>query len=242
MTIRRTTIAMVLVSVALLAAHIATRAVALSDPQIGETQFALLALFDSNNERSLPTAWSLLLLASIIGTAVAISIAGRSDRRMSRWWLGVAIVFGVMFVDEAASIHELLNLPMHELLGVDQERLFDSGILVFAWTIPGVILVAVVAGLFVPFIRALPRDTRWAAGIGVGVYLLGAVGLELAWGALARTIQAVFAEKASLAFDVLSGIEELFEMLGAVLIWRALAQQLMRHVAVEQFFAAIPRR
>ena len=54
-----------------------------------------------------------------------------------------------MAFDDAVGIHELVNRPMRAL--------FDAPDFVAAWTVVGGLVVAGLAALFLPFLRALPR-------------------------------------------------------------------------------------
>lgn len=98
----------------------------------------LIPLFRFSNEANVPTLYSsfALLFSSILLTIIAI--AHRKNGSAYLWWLGLAMIFLFLSIDEIASIHELLGKPVRESLGT-------SGLLFYAWLIPyGIALIVFV--------------------------------------------------------------------------------------------------
>ena len=130
----------------------------------------LLPLFDFNGEANLPTLFSVLLLAT---AAALLFLLGATDARATRrgwYWLGAVFVF--LALDEGAGIHDGLALPLRLLFGTD-------GVLYFAWVIPYALLAGAVFLTSIPLLRRLPAVTRNLFLLAGGLYVGGALGMEL---------------------------------------------------------------
>jgi hypothetical protein len=165
---------------------------------------------DVGTEGSVAAWLSSSALLGCAGAIIGIARRDRPDRR--RGWRALAAVFVLLSVDEAASIHEKAIDPLQESLGT-------SGPLLYAWVIPGAVVV-VVAGLgFVPFLRSLDR---WASAAFIGsacLYVGGALGFEVLSGALAPAPGQV-----DLVYSAVATAEELLEMVGITTFLAALAR------------------
>ncbi len=218
--IQRLTVILLALVGLLLTLHVLSRAALRSGFGWPATVSGLFGAMDMDAENTLPTVVTTGILGAIAVAAVVIGRAGRSRSQPGyRWWYGVAAVFGYLAIDEALALHELAFEPAQALLGV------TSGPFLFAWVVPAGLAVIVVGILFLRFSIGLPPDTRRAAGIGGAVYLAGALGMEMVAASLVGVLPAGF------AFELLSGIEESLELIGAVLVLRALLLHLERHVA-----------
>ena len=90
-------------------------------------------------EANVPTLYSSVALLSSSMLLAFIALAHKRNGSSSLPWVGLALVFLFLSVDEIASIHEKLGGPVRELLGT-------SGLLYFAWFIPyGIALLVFVA-------------------------------------------------------------------------------------------------
>lgn len=179
----------------------------------------LIPLFSVREERSVPTAFSCLLLLLI---AVLLALIGAGGRQCPgtghRWWIALAFVFLFLALDESLSFHEKLNRP----LGAARDL---SGAFYFAWVIPYSIMVGVLGLLSIRFLRSLPSQTRRRMLLAAALYLGGAVGMEMAGGAVASRTES---EK-TLLYDSMIVIEESLEMAGMLVMSHAL----MRHIQSE---------
>jgi len=91
------------------------------------------SVFHLGNEGTLPTVYStFLLLFSAILLAVIGQVLHTSDRRSSRHWFGLAVVFTFLAVDEAVEIHERIIEPLHSATDA-------TGLLYYTWVIPSTI-------------------------------------------------------------------------------------------------------
>ena len=126
-------------------------------------------LFNMSEEANVPTWWSSALLLSC---ALWLFIVARSEAGTARKaWIGLAIGFAYISLDETAGFHEFANLAAD--LG---------GLFTFAWVIPGTLVVVVVGVALLPFVRSLPPSTRRRFLLAGAVYVTGALGVEMLLG------------------------------------------------------------
>ncbi|MGE5927321.1 MAG: hypothetical protein ACM357_08200 [Gemmatimonadota bacterium] len=183
-------------------------------------QLGLFRLFNLNEEGNVPTwfaATTLLLSAGLF--AIIWRTARATGERYARHWGFLALVFLFIAIDEAASIHELLILPLRELLSAE-------GALYFAWVVPYGIAVVCFALVYAPFLLAIPRRTAlglMAAGL---VFVSGALGMEMAspW-------VYDWTGEVTLPMFVMLLVEETLEMLGVAILVHALLDFLARRDA-----------
>ena len=139
------------------------------------------ALVDLNGEGNLPAWYQAALLlacaAGLAGIGAARPGAGPGGRFPYRWaWRGLAAVFLYLALDEAISIHERAVLPLRRLAfgGTPFE---DVG-----WVFPAAALGAALGVALLRFLVHLPGPTRRAFALAAGLYLAGAIGMEVAGG------------------------------------------------------------
>jgi hypothetical protein len=102
-------------------------------------------------------------------------------------------------LDEAAEIHEHLG----GLVGT-------HGILYFDWVIPAAAVVVVLAAVYLPFMRALPRITRNRLVLAAAIYIGGALVMELPLGWWTERHG-----NDGLGYALIDWVEETLEMAGA---------------------------
>jgi hypothetical protein len=178
-----------------------------SDAPVVESLVALLSLSD---EANVPTwyASALLLGCALLRRAIAIDVrARRGPHRIH--WLVLAAGFYYMSLDEAVELHEHLG----GLFG-------GEGLLYFDWVIPASVVVALVALLYLPFLRALPAPRRTRFIVAGVIYVGGAVGFELPLG-----WWTAHAGPDNLTYALIDWAEETLELLGASLFLLALAER-----------------
>lgn len=222
--IRAVTTVLLIVNGAIFALYIVTRVILWSGVQVPGRIEQLLQEFDVDAEGNVPTWYSVLLLAAAGGLALLTGVLRRRQAQPRwGWWTASGIVLLLLSLDESASIHEQAFEPMQQLFGV------TSGPFKFAWVIAGLAAVIVVLIVFARFYLSLPNDTKVGLGIGAVVYLGGALGMEMLAGAVQPYLVPV-GSSTSFAMNMLSGVEELVEMTGVVLVIRAILVHLARHV------------
>ncbi len=169
--------------------------------QILQQQFFL------DQENNIPTWFSSALLLFAAGSATFLGrFEPTGDRSRRRRWYGLGVVFGLMSLDEVASIHETFSSMIRDGLGL-------GGILYFAWVLPAILLAAVVGLYYLRFLAALPRRVQVpliAAGV---IYLSGALGMEMVGGVLADG-----GNQDALPYGLVTTLEELLELVGLSLL------------------------
>ncbi len=168
--------------------------------------------FNFDHELNAPTFFSTALLAIASSLLFIIALHLRKNQgQYLRLWIFLGIIFFYLAIDEVARLHEKLAAPM--------DNLFDlSGPLGFFPWIIGFIPFLIILGLvYMKFILALPNRTRNLIILSGVIYVLGAIGFELAGGWY--TIN--FGVNKDMRF-ILYTIEETLEMLGVLLFIFAL--------------------
>jgi len=155
-----------------------------------------------------PASWfqSSLLLSCAFLLALAALAAYRSRARFAGHWAFLAFVFVYLSIDEAAAIHELSISYLHDWLDT-------SGIFFFAWVIPAMMLVAVMAIFYARFFVYLPRHVRTLFFCAAAAYLGGAIGGDLVGG--------YWFDKHggdNLTYALMTQVEETLETTGAALL------------------------
>jgi hypothetical protein len=164
---------------------------------------ALLPKLSLSYESNLPTWFSSSLL---LACAVAAGAIANGRPAWHRHWWGITAMLAWMSLDEAAELHEHLG----GMIGT-------SGVLYFDWVIPAAGVVAMVAVIYWPFVRALEPASRRRLILAAAIYLGGALAMELplGWWTEHRGSE-------GLGYGLIDWIEETMEMIGATLALVAL--------------------
>ena len=185
-----------------------------------DSLYGLSRLFDLGQEANVPTFFSALLLLTASSLLTIISFAKwQSSDRFAKHWTTLAAGFFYLALDESAQIHELLILPMRTLLGR-----YSEGIFYFAWVVPGIAIIAILAFTFFRFWRSLDRSAMIYFAVSGVLYVGGAVGIEMVDGLVA----AMFG-KDNLLYNMLVVVEEGMEMSGVILFIAGLLRYLRDH-------------
>lgn len=171
--------------------------------------------FDVAGEGNLPSWWSTLLLALAAAAHLAAAVMARRarDRAAPAWWVSAAVLLALS-LDESTALHERLDEVGRALPG--------GADLTFAWVLPGAVLAAVMLLAFTRLARALPLLARRHLLLGTVLFLGGALVLETVNGAV------LDAWGTGPAYVLLTHVEELAEMLGAVALLSAATRMLHR--------------
>jgi len=173
----------------------------------------LEGLTNSNFEANLPTWYATILLLSCALLLTVIAAAKRMNRDPYRWhWIGLAIIFLYLSIDEAAVIHEELTDPLRTALNV-------TNYLHFAWMLVGIPLVLVVIVLYFRFLKHLPAHIRNLFLLAGFCYTFGALFIE----AISAN-QWYLNEGGTFLYMTIGTTEEFFEMLGAIVLIHTLLQ------------------
>lgn len=173
--------------------------------------------FDLDRENNIPAWYS---STALLGAAFLLGLIGLMERnrcsRFSIHWIVLAFVFLYLSIDEATYLHEILIVPLRNRLGT-------SGIFYFAWVIPAFFVVTAFALAYISFLIHLERRTRVLIIVAGAIFVGGALGVELAGGAMADQFGL-----RSVSYTIVMMIEELLEMLGIVLFIYALLSYLRK--------------
>lgn len=136
--------------------------------------------FDLDDEQSLPTWFSSMLLAT---TSLAAFVAAwfEKNNRARRTLLGViATIAGIFSIDEVATVHEYVLVLLHsEAFGNTQSTLLQNGWILIA---PFVLIIGIALVWWI--FRTLPRRTFVLLATAGFVFLLGSMAVEVVTNAL----------------------------------------------------------
>ena len=180
-----------------------------------DTQLGFERQLNLDNENNIPTWYS---SSTLLFSAILLAVIGLANKRWSHpyafQWLGLAAIFLYMSLDEAASLHEMIDLlnPVLKPVG------YFHGLLFFTWVVFGAIFVLVVALAYLRFLAALPIQTRSLFLIAGGLYVGGALGIEI----LGARHAYLYGFGNNFAYAMYVACEEGLEMLGNVVFLYAL--------------------
>ncbi len=176
-------------------------------------------------------AWfsaAMLLVAGLLLGVIAAAGRATGDRFATHWRTLAAVALFLSY-DEAAAFHEQLGDWFARVLPT-------GGIFLWAWVVPYSIFAGAVLLASIPWLRALPPDTRRGVLLAGGLYVGGSLVLEM--------IQAGLTDargRGGGSITVLAVIEETAEMLGVAVFLHTLLRHLARHVPVHLAFASSSR-
>ncbi len=184
-----------------------------------DTVFGIIPLLYVDYEANLPTWYSsiALLTASVVVCFIALSKRAQKDRYTFHWFF-LSGLFFLLSVDEVATIHECAIEPMRKLIDA-------SGVLHYAWVIPGGIFVLMVGGFMLRFLISLPARTRNLFMIAGAVFVGGAIGVEMI-----SAFHAFSHGEKNLLYSLIITFEEAMEMLGVIIFIHANLEYLCEHV------------
>lgn len=172
-------------------------------------------------EGNLPT-WSAALLLLSAGLVAALVGAAERARGVGEWWYWVLMATGfvALSADEAASLHELLVVPLRALVG-------GTPWLRYPLVIPGSMAAAAAVVVFGRFVRRLPTETQRSLVGGGAVFLLGSLVLETIGGWFDPVLYGD-----NLPYVLLAGAEEACEMIGVTVVLIGLLRYVEHHIGV----------
>lgn len=188
-------------------------------------QETIIDFFYLDSESNLPTWFSTMLLALNAIMLFLISYRARIlKQRYFFLWLLLGCIFIGLSIDEFATLHEILIIPVRTALK-------PEGLLTFAWFIPVVFALIIMAIFYLPFLFHLPSYTRNMFILAALVYLGGAIGMEAVGGLRASTVDALEWKDilADVPYNLLMTAEEVLEMLGALFFFYTLSQYTYEH-------------
>lgn len=175
-------------------------------------------LFSVDQEGNIATWYNAMLW--FIPAVLSLMIACFHLQQKDRWrfhWLGLALLFFYLTLDEAAAIHETFTVPLRETLSL-------GGYLYFAWLLVGIPFTLIVIAVFGQFVLALPGWTKLLFVLAGLIYVGGAVGIE----AISAN-EWYLHDGPTLLYSVINAFEEFFEMSGLVILIYALLRYSADH-------------
>jgi len=166
----------------------------------------LIALFNFDSEKNIPTLYSSLALLFSSALLSIIAFIHKRNGSAYYYWLGLAIIFLFLSIDETSSIHERLIIPV-------RESLHTSGALFFAWVIPYGIALIIFIATYLKFLIGLPKKIMVLFIISGATFVSGAIGFELLGGWQAD----LSGTDNNLVYSIFYTCEESLEMLGIVI-------------------------
>jgi len=135
---------------------------------------AAVRMFSLDHEANVPSWFSSGILMLSGSLLLLIGLGHRSRSEPWLLWALLALVFVFLSLDELAVIHEGLGRRFGDLLNA------EGIVREYAWVLPYG-LAAIGLGLsYLPFLFRIPARQRILVMVGGCVYILGAVGVELA--------------------------------------------------------------
>ncbi|WP_324277197.1 hypothetical protein [Blastococcus brunescens] len=161
-------------------------------------------LVEVAGEQNLPTWFCVVVLALAASAHLFTAFAARREKLADwRLWVVSALVIAGLSLDDAASLHEQLE-------GIG--RAAGAGSFPFAWVVPGAVLGLVVVLALGRLALRLRGTSRRYLTVGLALFLGAALGIEALNGAI------LAAQGPSRWYVVMTHLEELTEMVGAVLL------------------------
>ncbi len=167
----------------------------------------LIHKFDLNAETNIPTWYNtvLLLASSLFFFIIAAAKTAAADKFRYHWY-GLAFLWLYFSIDELAVLHETLIKPVRNMTHL-------SSWFYFAWVVPGLIILAVLAVMYLGFFLHLSPRYKILFLASMLLYFGGAVGGEMLSGHFAQTIGL-----RNFTFAAYASLEESLELIGASLL------------------------
>lgn len=183
------------------------------------TLLGFVPRFDLNGENNIPAWYSTvtILLCSILLGTIAV-VKTKEKNPYAPHWRMLSVLFLLLSLDEAASIHEWSTMPW-------RRAFYTTGLLYYAWVIPGSIFALMIGVLYLGFLRNLPPDTRRLFVTAGVIYIGGVIGMEMVEG----YYDTLYGTN-NMSFALIVMIEEVLEMLGILVFLYALMSYLRLYV------------
>jgi len=189
--------------------------------QIGDSRvFDFVELFDFDYEANLPSFYSSTAIIFCAALLWIIGIQKRRDNAPFKYhWIGLAIIFTFLGIDEAVALHEDIGDFFEDQHWVDAE-----GFLYFAWVVPYGTLLFLFAASYMKFVFALPKQTMILFIAAGTIFISGAIGIEVV-----SANEADLNGTDTLYYSVLYTLEELCEMFGIVIFCYGILRYIEEH-------------
>ena len=180
----------------------------------------LVRLFNLDREWNVPTLLKFGLWLLNAGLLLLVARRGTGGGLYRRRWAGLGLVLLFLSLDEMLQLHEQLSVPVRALTGV-------GGFLYFAWVLPAMGLLLILAALYARPWLSLPPRFRLRFALAALIYLGGAVGVEMVGARLWWLYGA-----GSWPYLLTTQIEESLQLAGEVFLLATLLRFLEDHLRV----------
>ena len=176
--------------------------------------------FNLGAEESLPTWYSSFQLLGCAALLLLIGLRARRQKKpFFRHWLGLAGLFLYISIDEIATFRE-------SLAQLSKPHVNTTGLFYYSWVIVAIPIVILLAALYFKFVFHLPRRIKHLVILAGGIFLAGAIGLEMVTALIhSSSGSQVLAEASAgvnLAYSLVTTIEETLEIIGVTVFLYAL--------------------
>lgn len=185
--------------------------------------FGLVDAFDFGGENNITALVStLLMMVCALMLAFSGAVAAPPLKRLP--WFLLACVFVFLGIDEATMIHEYASAPVRALIGEDR-------VPHLAWVLPYGAAMLLLGAVLLPWFLKLDRQVQIRFVLAGGLFVLGAIGFELAESQVVQAILANhpdtdLAELQHPTVDLLILFEESLEMIGLSLFLHTLVDRM----------------
>lgn len=164
--------------------------------------YELTNRFDFDDEASIPTWFSNVLFLALAFCAFLAAKLDKAKKTKSIWiFIGVASIIGS--IDEVSTVHESGLQSLHLLFFNENTPTFFAN----AWIIIVPFIIIFAAIFFYKSVKLLPTKTTKLLAIAVGIYLSGAVGIDIITSTILESSDFV-------KQGLLVAIEEVAELIG----------------------------
>ena len=174
--------------------------------------FGLVPMFSLDGESNLPAWFSGGILAF---SALLLLITALAERRRGEpWigWMGLAVIFAFLSLDEVAVVHERLGWAAGDLAGA------EGTLQEYAWVAVYLPVVALIGLAYLRFLARLAPPIRNGMLLAALLYVGGAAGIEV----LGSPFWNDDATQRGWPYLALVGVEETLEMLGIAVFIRTI--------------------
>ena len=175
-------------------------------------------LFFPDAEWNIPALFNTCLFLINAAFFLIVWQVKRVAGEIQRIWTVLAGIFVFLAIDEFVALHEMFIDPLRKLFNA-------SGIFFYTWIIPYGIAVVVLAFFMIPVWWRQEKKIRLWLALSAGVYLFGAIGLEMVGGKYYEMMRM----RKTLGYVFISTFEETLEMSGLIMLTYALLLLIRRH-------------
>lgn len=169
--------------------------------------FGIVPMFDFYEENNVPTYFSALNLLLTSGMLLTISRLEKLDNKPDVLaWRVLGFGFMLMSLDEFADVRMILSRAADGAAGASLMEMVPF--MSVAWTVPVVLLLAVLAVYFVPFLLRLDKRYALHFCLAGACFVLASVVLENTEGAHIKTVDGV----RDIPFTIMVTLEESVEI------------------------------